>query len=204
VWKGRVNMMAFGKAAMLLGILSVAVVPGAFAQQAGTVPGPLVQTQAILNNVTQELGGLKTPQNAPQVTAMQNQVQAVQQNVGLIQQSVTKGVSLPGAGSGASSALLSTTAGNVIPATGKTPGPISNGLTVQVLDGIVRLSNSGGTQNITAGQFGYTASFKAPPVVAPINPGMQFTPPPSFSSSTAQAGAGANAGKSNSVDCEVR
>jgi len=73
---------------------------------------------------------------------------------------------------------------------------------VQVLDGVIGLSNAGGSQNFSAGQFGYTPSFTTPPVALPTNPGMQFTPPPAFTSSTS-ASAGTPA-KSKVVDCEVR
>jgi hypothetical protein len=83
-------------------------------------------------------------------------------------------------------------------AAGRAPG-----LYVQVLDGIIHLSNAGGSQTFAAGQFGFTPGFKQPPVVLPANPGMQFTPPPSFSSSTASSSSnGSN--KPGTVDCEVR
>jgi hypothetical protein len=78
------------------------------------------------------------------------------------------------------------------------------GLYVQVLDGMVHLTNSGGSQNFAAGQFGYTPSFQQPPVILPNNPGMQFTPPPAFNTSSAPGNAGTSANKSNNVDCEVR
>lgn len=78
----------------------------------------------------------------------------------------------------------------------------SPGLYVQVLDGAIHLTNGGGTQNFTAGQFGFTASFIQPPVVLPTNPGMQFTPPPSFSTSTTPASSGSS--KPGTVDCQVR
>jgi hypothetical protein len=88
---------------------------------------------------------------------------------------------------------------NVPPSTaGRSPG-----LYVQVLDGAIHLTNGGGTQNFTAGQFGFTPSFQQPPVILPTNPGMQFTPPPSFSSTTGSAG-GTGAAKPGDVDCQVR
>ncbi|HSW84672.1 MAG TPA: FecR domain-containing protein [Usitatibacter sp.] len=90
----------------------------------------------------------------------------------------------------------------VVALTTPVPGAKAPGLYVQVLDGIIHLTNGGGSQSFTAGQFGYTASFIKPPIVLPANPGMQFTPPPSFSSSTNSQGSSSN--KSNSVDCEVR
>ena len=84
-------------------------------------------------------------------------------------------------------------------------GGLAAGLYVHVIDGIINLSNRGGTQSFTAGQFGYTASLVKPPVVVPANPGLKFTPPPAFSSSTvSQGSSGANSSKSNNVDCEVR
>jgi hypothetical protein len=79
----------------------------------------------------------------------------------------------------------------------------SPGLYVQVLDGAIHLTNGGGTQNFTAGQFGFTPGFQQPPVILPTNPGMQFTPPPSFSSSTGSQG-GTGSAKPGDVDCIVR
>lgn len=82
-------------------------------------------------------------------------------------------------------------------------GARAPGLYVQVLDGLIHVTNPAGTSNFSAGQFGYTASFRTPPVILPINPGIRFTPPPVFSSS---AGPSSSSGpsKSNTVDCEVR
>jgi FecR-like protein len=82
-------------------------------------------------------------------------------------------------------------------------GGLSPGLYVQVLDGAIHLTNGGGTQNFTAGQFGFTPGFQQPPVILPTNPGMQFTPPPSFTSTTGSAG-GTGAAKPGDVDCQVR
>ena len=87
-----------------------------------------------------------------------------------------------------------------IPAPNGTRAP---GLYVSVLDGLIHVTNPAGTSNFSAGQFGYTPSFKTPPVVLPTNPGIQFTPPPVFNQSTAPSSSNAP-GKSNTVDCEVR
>jgi hypothetical protein len=84
------------------------------------------------------------------------------------------------------------------------PGAKSPGLYVQVLDGMIHLTNGGGSQSFTAGQFGYTASFVQPPVILPANPGMQFTPPPSFSSTSSTQNGGTSSNKAGTVDCEVR
>ncbi len=58
------------------------------------------------------------------------------------------------------------------------------GLYVQILDGIIHVNNNGGSQNFNAGQFGYIPILQQPPIVLPSNPGMQFTPPPSFTPNT--------------------
>jgi hypothetical protein len=82
------------------------------------------------------------------------------------------------------------------------PG-LGAGLYVHVIDGIVSLSNSGGSQQFSAGQFGFSPSFKQPPVLLPVNPGLKFAPPPAFSAPLA-SGPQSGAAKSNEVDCEVR
>jgi hypothetical protein len=77
------------------------------------------------------------------------------------------------------------------------------GLYVSVIDGAINLSNMGGTTSFAAGQFGYTASIFAPPIIVPSNPGIKFTPPPTFSS-TASNGPSSSSGGKAAVDCEVR
>lgn len=81
-------------------------------------------------------------------------------------------------------------------------GGLAPGLYVQVLNGQITVNNSGGTQNFTAGQFGYTATVLAPPVMVPVNPGMQFTPPPVFSAPTGTSTSASS--KAAAVDCVVR
>ncbi|HYD78622.1 MAG TPA: FecR domain-containing protein [Paucimonas sp.] len=79
------------------------------------------------------------------------------------------------------------------------------GLYVQVLDGMIHLTNNGGTQNFAAGQFGFAPSLLAPPVILPNNPGIQFAPPPAFNTSSAGGqNSTASNGQGNNVDCEVR
>jgi hypothetical protein len=100
---------------------------------------------------------------------------------------------------GASRPWLLLAQNSVVPdAAGRSPG-----LYVQVLDGAINLTNGGGTQNFAAGQFGYTPGFQQPPVILPANPGLQFTPPPSFTSTTGIAG-GTGGAKPGDVDCVVR
>jgi hypothetical protein len=82
-------------------------------------------------------------------------------------------------------------------------GGLNPGLYVQVLDGTIHVTNGGGTQNFAAGQFGFTPNFQQPPVILPANPGLQFTPPPSFSSTTGSQ-SGSAAPKPGEVDCQVR
>ena len=78
---------------------------------------------------------------------------------------------------------------------------LSPGLYVQVIDGLINVSNKGGSQNFAAGQFGFAANFNQPPVVLPANPGIQFTPPPAFSAPP-QAG-GIGVGKSGGLECTI-
>lgn len=81
-------------------------------------------------------------------------------------------------------------------------GGRSPGLYVQVLDGLINVSNGGGTQQFSAGQFGFTPNFKQPPIILPSNPGMQFTPPPAFENTGGQNNS--NGTKPGQVDCQVR
>jgi len=84
------------------------------------------------------------------------------------------------------------------------PGGVrAPGLYVQVLDGLIHVTNPSGSSNFSAGQFGFTPNLRVPPVVLPVNPGIQFAPPPAFNQSTAPS-ARNTAGKSNVIDCEVR
>jgi hypothetical protein len=82
------------------------------------------------------------------------------------------------------------------------PSGMNPGLYVHVIDGAIHVTNNGGAQSFTAGQFGYTASLVQPPVVVPTNPGIKFTPPPVFTSTP--GGSGSTAGKSGDVNCQVR
>lgn len=82
-------------------------------------------------------------------------------------------------------------------------GGLPPGLYVHVVDGMINLSNGAGKQNFSAGQFGFTPSFRQPPVVLPSNPGLRFTPPPAFKPS-AGPGSATGGGNSADVDCEVR
>jgi hypothetical protein len=79
---------------------------------------------------------------------------------------------------------------------------LAPGLYVQVLDGVINLSNKGGSQNFSAGQFGFTPNFNQPPVVLPANPGIQFTPPPAFSAPPLVGGA-MGVGKSGGLECTI-
>ncbi len=88
-----------------------------------------------------------------------------------------------------------------IPAPPKAVG-LPAGLYVSVIDGAINLSNKGGSQSFTAGQFGYTANVTKPPVVVPANPGIKFAPPPVFSQTSAGGSGGGS--KAAAVDCVVR
>lgn len=80
---------------------------------------------------------------------------------------------------------------------------LAPGLYVHIIDGLINLTNKGGVQSFSAGQFGFTPSAIKPPVVLPVNPGLLFLPPPSFSASV-QGNAMGGTNKAQAVDCEVR
>lgn len=83
---------------------------------------------------------------------------------------------------------------------------LTPGLHLTVTDGMIVVSNPGGSQNFAVGQFGFVPNMTQPPVVVPNNPGLQFTPPPVFNSAPGGAGGpgAGDAGKGNAVDCVVR
>jgi FecR-like protein len=81
--------------------------------------------------------------------------------------------------------------------------PRAPGLYVNVIDGLIQVSNPAGVQAFSAGQFGFTPSPNQQPVVVPQNPGLKFTPPPVFSA-TGSAPGTSTPPKSNNVDCQVR
>lgn len=93
-------------------------------------------------------------------------------------------------------------------AQGPTPAPTSAalqpGLYVHVIDGLINVSNAAGSLNFSAGQFGFTRNISMPPVIVPNNPGLKFTPPPTFTINSTTSGSGASAPKPAAVDCEVR
>ena len=84
------------------------------------------------------------------------------------------------------------------------PGPsLAPGLHVSVTDGAIVVSNQGGVQQFSAGQFGFTASILQPPLVVPPNPALKFAPPPVFANQPTAA-LNAPVDKSGGVDCIVR
>ncbi|HEU4853023.1 MAG TPA: FecR family protein [Telluria sp.] len=83
------------------------------------------------------------------------------------------------------------------------PPTLMPGLHVFVIDGMISVSNPGGAQNFAAGQFGYVPSNLTPPVIVPANPGLQFTPPPTFSLTPSNGSTQTQSGEA-AVDCEVR
>ena len=87
---------------------------------------------------------------------------------------------------------------------GSPPG-LPPGLHVAVLEGLIVVSNPSGMQSFPAGQFGFTPSMTAPPVIVPHNPGLLFAPPPSFSAMPGGPLASQGAAAQHAVvDCIVR
>ncbi|MES2318512.1 MAG: FecR family protein [Pseudomonadota bacterium] len=88
-----------------------------------------------------------------------------------------------------------------VPGAPTLPG-LAPGLHVVVMDGMIVMSNGGGSQLFSAGQFGYVPSNLVPPVIVPANPGLKFTPPPTFIQILAPGNV--NTVKPTEVECEVR
>ncbi len=85
------------------------------------------------------------------------------------------------------------------------PSPVlAPGLYVHVIDGLIQLSNNGGTQQFAPGQFGFTPSIRQSPALLQRNPGMLFTLPQSFVPSSAGSGGGSGGARPAVVNCEVR
>lgn len=122
------------------------------------------------------------------------------------------GIPTPTAAPGAPAApgllnSLGTTAVPRAPTTTSVPAvpgapALSPGLHVFVIDGMIQLSNPGGSQSFAAGQFGYVPSHSSPPIIVPANPGLKFTPPPTFSLNSGTPNS--SGAKPPAVDCEVR
>jgi hypothetical protein len=72
---------------------------------------------------------------------------------------------------------------------GDCSGSLQDGLYLQVNDGVINATNEGGSQDFSAGQFGYVQNSKFPPIVLPQNPGL-----PNFSSDSDQGGEGNGGG----------
>jgi hypothetical protein len=56
-------------------------------------------------------------------------------------------------------------------------GSVPNGLYLFVLEGIINVSNSAGSQNVNAGQYVYVQTLGSMPKILPGNPGIDFTLP---------------------------
>lgn len=54
--------------------------------------------------------------------------------------------------------------------------PHHSGLIVQVIGGVISLTNDGGTRTYEAGQYGCATTYQQPPVLLPKDPGIQFSP----------------------------
>lgn len=68
-------------------------------------------------------------------------------------------------------------------------GGLPPGTYLHVIDGLVNMSNPGGSQLFTPGQFGLAGAPNIPPIILPSDPGIGrgFTPPPSFHATQQQA-----------------
>lgn len=76
----------------------------------------------------------------------------------------------------------------------------ANGLHVDVTSGAITMSNSAGTVQLNAGQFGFAASNAAPPQQVPPQQGIQVTMPPSIAENK---GSGKGIGKGSDTECKM-
>ena len=86
----------------------------------------------------------------------------------------------------------------------RTPGgtPPPDGLHVDVAQGAITLTNTGGSQVVNAGEFGYVRDNVSPPVIQPPSQGIQVTMPVSISRNDAAGRAGG--AKASDADCVVQ
>lgn len=92
-----------------------------------------------------------------------------------------------------------------LPVTSQSAGPLlPPGLHVAVIDGAINLSNAGGSVNFSSGQFGFTNIATIPPIVVPANPGLKFSPPPSFVTVLQPTTGTDSKPTTGAVSCEVR
>ena len=77
----------------------------------------------------------------------------------------------------------------------------ANGLHLDVASGAIVVSNPAGAQHFDAGQFGYVANFRTPPIMVPAMQGFQVTMPQSISANGSQ---GRSPDGSGGVSCAAR
>jgi len=82
-------------------------------------------------------------------------------------------------------------------------GKLPNGLYLYVIEGAVMLKNNTATQTFSAGQYAYMKDNQSKPVILPGKPDLNFTLPPSVTSSGNQ-GSKPGGNNTNQTDCTVR
>lgn len=85
-----------------------------------------------------------------------------------------------------------------VPTTGGKAPP--NGLHVDVTNGSIAMTNSAGTVQLNAGQFGFVASSNTPPQQVPPQQGIQVTMPSSIAQNK---GSGKGIGKGDDAECKM-
>jgi len=80
-------------------------------------------------------------------------------------------------------------------------GPPPNGLHVDVADGVIVLTNAGGTQEFRVGQFGFVQTPVTPPAVVPAERGLRVVLP---SQALNQTILGGSVGKGQDLECQIR
>lgn len=86
-----------------------------------------------------------------------------------------------------------------VPTASGSPPP--NGLHTDVVSGGISLTNSAGTVNVGAGQYGYVANATALPAIVPPSQGVPVVMPPAISQNNSN---GRGMGKSGDTACAIR
>lgn len=78
-------------------------------------------------------------------------------------------------------------------------GSVPDGTYYFVIEGTISVSNEGGTQEVSTGQYAYVQNAASKPVILPGNPGIEFTLPPMTEGPASSGGTGSAGGS-----CTVR
>jgi hypothetical protein len=184
------------------------------------VKGGLRSVTGLLGKRNKEKFALKTPsatigirgttfiaQYVPPDAPGVSQVPIPTGGTGLDKSPIDRSPAGDGSGAGSGGKVAAGGAGSLLPPPPSGGGmpPLAPGLHLSVTDGAIVVTNAGGSLGFAAGQFGFVPGINTPPVLVPSNPGLHFTPPPTFGIGTGGPVAGSGPGQNSAaVDCIVR